>query len=164
MPELKPEVIGWSCRTEPPITRKPIKWRVDFGINERLIWKVERGFIVDGDKKEYDTLDDAVASLQGQGVLALSFNLLLAHLCSPHVGPIFGSLHLARDTGAGRRVSMALFRIRAVAWFISSLWRWSDAVHSLARCGWVRRWPLASSHRLFGYAPQVGQGTASICF
>jgi len=56
---------------------------------------------------------------------------------------------LVRDTGAGRRVSMALFIIRAVAWFISSLWRLSDAIHCRARCGWVRGWPLASSQGLF---------------
>jgi hypothetical protein len=74
--------------------------------------------------------------------------------------------HLVRDTlGVGRReLVVAFFTICAVAWFISSLWRWSDALHSLARCGWVRRWPVASSQCLFGYAPHVGHPTASICF
>jgi len=42
--------------------------------------------------------------------------------------------------------------------------RLSEAAKRRSRWGLVRGWPLVSSHGCSGMAPQVGHGTANICF
>jgi hypothetical protein len=40
----------------------------------------------------------------------------------------------------------------------------SEAAKRRSRCGSVRGWPVVSSHLSPGFAPQVGQRTAWVCF